>query len=108
MNKLITLIVISLSTAACAEDSADNSTTENKAVAQIQAQPHHKGENLHNEKCTSCHRDEVYTREDRMVKTMSALENQVNNCMRGAAKAEWTQAQTDSVIDFLNDRYYKF
>jgi len=69
---------------------------------------HHKGEDLHDKKCTSCHSNSVYTREDRMVKTMSALEHQVNNCMKGAAKAEWTNPETTSVVEFLNDRYYKF
>jgi len=69
---------------------------------------HHKGKNLHENKCTSCHTDSVYSRNDRMVKTMSALEHQVDNCMKGAAKAEWTKAQTTSVIEYLNDRYYKF
>jgi len=69
---------------------------------------HHKGKILHDDKCTSCHTDSVYTRENKMVKTMSALEHQVDNCMKGAAKAEWTKPQTTSVVDFLNDRYYKF
>lgn len=69
---------------------------------------HHDGKNLHDKKCTSCHSDKVYSREDRMVKTMSALEHQVNNCMKGAAKAEWTKPETTSVVDYLNDRYYKF
>ena len=68
----------------------------------------HKGHELHDKKCVSCHSDNVYTREDRMVKTMSALEHQVDNCMKGAAKAEWSKPETASVIDFLNDRYYKF
>ena len=69
---------------------------------------HHKGKELHDNKCVSCHSDKVYTREDRMVKTMSALEHQVENCMKGAAKAEWSKPETTSVVDFLNDRYYKF
>ena len=68
----------------------------------------HKGKALHNDKCTSCHTDSVYTRENKMVKTMPALEHQVDNCMKGAAKAEWSKPQTTSVIDYLNDRYYKF
>jgi len=72
------------------------------------AADHHAGETLHAEKCTTCHTDSVYTRKDKMVKTMSALENQVNNCMKGAAKADWTKPQTTSVVEFLNDKYYKF
>ncbi|RDH84737.1 MAG: hypothetical protein DIZ80_04525 [endosymbiont of Galathealinum brachiosum] len=69
---------------------------------------HHGGKDLHDKKCTKCHGSSVYTRDERMVKTMSALESQVENCMKGAAKAEWTQPETTSVVDFLNDRYYKF
>ncbi len=110
MKKSIIVISLSLSAIACAEESSTSAPAiESKAIAQTtNTPPHHQGESLHEQKCTSCHRDEVYTREDKMVKTMSALENQVNNCMRGAARAEWTQAETNSVIDFLNDRYYKF
>jgi len=69
---------------------------------------HHQGKELHAKKCTSCHSDSVYSRKDRMVKTMSALEHQVNNCMKNAAKANWTPKQTSSVVSFLNTRYYKF
>ena len=69
---------------------------------------HPNGKDLHDKKCTSCHSDKVYSREDRMVKTMSALEHQVDNCMKGAAKAEWSQPETTSVVEFLNERYYKF
>ena len=69
---------------------------------------HHQGKNLHDQKCTNCHKDDVYSRKDRTVKNLSALKNQVNNCMKGAAKAEWTQPQTTSVVEYLNDRYYKF
>lgn len=105
MNRLLLLFIISVSTAACAD-----STTENKQAVQkvAQMQSHTQGKTLHDDKCTTCHQNEVYTREDRMVKTMMALEHQVNNCMKGPAKAEWTQPETTSVVEFLNDRYYKF
>jgi len=66
------------------------------------------GENLHNDKCMSCHKTKVYTREDRKVKTLDALEKQVNFCMKGAAKAEWTTSETNSVIDYVNNKFYKF
>lgn len=109
MNKIIILVALTLSTMACAEDKATTQAPEKtQAIAQVSTSSPHQGENLHEDKCTSCHRDEVYTREDRMVRTMAALENQVNNCMTGAAKAEWTPTETSSVIEFLNDRYYKF
>lgn len=91
MKKIICILALILSSSAFAND-----------------KEHHQGKTLHDDKCTSCHKDEVYSRKDRNVKTLSALQNQVNNCMKGAAKAEWTQSQTASVVDFLNDRYYKF
>ena len=68
----------------------------------------HAGEGIHNEKCMSCHKTDVYTREDRKIKTLHALSSQVNNCMKGAAQAKWTNKQTDNVIDYLNSKFYKF
>ncbi|MCW9012210.1 MAG: cytochrome c [Gammaproteobacteria bacterium] len=66
------------------------------------------GQNLHDQKCTSCHNNQVYTREDRRVKSLNALSNQVNNCMKGPAKADWTVSETNSVIEYLNTKFYKF
>ena len=66
------------------------------------------GEQLHNEKCMACHTTSVYSREDRRIKTLQALSSQVNNCMKGAASAEWTEIETRSVIDYLNQKFYKF
>ena len=67
-----------------------------------------QGKALHEEKCTSCHGTEVYTRKDRMVNSLAALSNQVNNCMKGPANANWTPAQTKSVVEYLNMKFYKF
>ena len=66
------------------------------------------GQQLHNEKCTSCHDTQVYTREDRRVDNLQELSDQVNFCMKGPAKAEWTVSETNSVIDYLNQKFYKF
>ncbi len=66
------------------------------------------GKQLHEDQCTNCHSDKVYTREDRMVTSKAGLEHQVERCMKGAAKADWSGPQTTSVIEYLNDRYYKF
>jgi len=66
------------------------------------------GEALHNKKCLTCHDNKVYSRKDRRVTSLPALTNQVNNCMKNAANANWTPKQTNSVVSFLNARYYKF
>ena len=66
------------------------------------------GQQLHDDKCLACHTTQVYTREDRRIKTLQALSNQVNNCMKGPAKAEWTEVETQSVVEYLNQKFYKF
>lgn len=100
MKKTSKLLLIYLSLGMGLSLSSINANAADEAHAQ--------GKMLHEDKCTSCHTDSVYTREDRMVKTMDALDNQVNNCMKGAAKAQWTQPQTTSVVEYLNNKYYKF
>jgi len=67
-----------------------------------------QGKALHEEKCTSCHGTEVYTRKDRKVNSLAELSNQVNNCMKGPANANWSPAQTNSVVEYLNMKFYKF
>jgi hypothetical protein len=66
------------------------------------------GEELHNDKCVSCHGTDVYTRENRRVTSLAALSSQVNNCMKGPAKANWTVSETNAVIEYLNTKFYKF
>lgn len=66
------------------------------------------GNKLHDEKCMNCHDTSVYSRQDRRVKTLQALSNQVTNCMKGPAKADWTVSETNSVIEYLNHKFYKF
>ena len=94
-NYLLGFIIAGASLSAIASDMANDN-------------PHANGKLLHEDKCTNCHSDKVYTREDRMVNSRPELENQVERCMKGAAKADWSGPQTTSVIEYLNDRYYKF
>jgi len=83
-------------------------TGKTEKVEKKQASNHQQGQALHDSKCTKCHQSDVYTRKNRTVKTLAALQSQVNNCMKGAARADWNSAQTSSVVNFLDDRYYKF
>ena len=92
MKTLLAIVSLLISTSAIAKD--------DPVIAH--------GEKLHNEKCISCHNTEVYIRENRRVKSLQGLSDQVSFCMKGAAKANWSTSDTNSVVEFLNTRYYKF
>jgi mono/diheme cytochrome c family protein len=66
------------------------------------------GQKLHDAKCMGCHKTEVYTREDHSVQSLQALSHQVENCMKGPAEANWSPAETQSVVEYLNTKFYKF
>ena len=72
------------------------------------------GKILHDASCLQCHAsltgadgNALYNRSDRKVKTLSGLEKRVANCAL-AADANWTPAQQQQVIDYLNSRFYRF
>ena len=65
------------------------------------------GEKMHQDHCLKCHTDEVYKRENRVVKTINALGKQVRIC-RDSTGTPWFDEDTDAVVHFLNQKYYKF
>ena len=65
------------------------------------------GEQAHQDHCYKCHSDDIYTREDRVVKSISALGKQVRRCKDGIG-IPWFNEDTDAVVHFLNEKYYKF
>lgn len=91
---LLFLLVISFSTASCANDDE---------VTDIIAH----GEEAHNNHCYKCHTDEVYTRENRFVKSIDALSKQVVRCKDGN-DIPWFDEDADAVVQFLNKKYYRF
>lgn len=64
-------------------------------------------EELHQESCTQCHSDQVYTRPDHFVKSIHALKKQVKRC-KDSSNATWFDEDTDAVVHYLNTKYYKF
>lgn len=66
-----------------------------------------EGQRLHQANCTGCHDSGVYTRPDRKVRSMDALEHQVDGCSH-AAKKEFSAAETHDLVKYLNDRFYHF
>jgi mono/diheme cytochrome c family protein len=65
------------------------------------------GEKMHTDHCYKCHTDSVYTRDNRFVKSLNALGKQVVRCKDNTG-APWFDEDTDAVVHFLNEKYYKF
>jgi hypothetical protein len=65
------------------------------------------GNKMHKEHCYKCHTEAVYTRDNRFVKSLEALSKQVVRCKDNTG-APWFDEDTDAVVHFLNEKYYKF
>lgn len=66
-----------------------------------------EGEALYEKNCTRCHSTEVFTREDRGIKSLEGLKTRVKQCT-GAAKVKWGDEDISNVADYLNKNFYKF
>jgi DNA-directed RNA polymerase subunit M/transcription elongation factor TFIIS len=77
--------------------------TDDKTVQDMIAH----GEEAHKVHCYKCHTDEVYTRENRFVKSIDALSKQVVRCKDGN-DVPWFEEDTAAVVQFLNNKYYRF
>jgi len=94
IKSLLFFSAICISSASCAND---NETTDLLA----------HGEKEHKNHCYKCHTDDVYTRENRFVKSIDALSKQVVRCKDGN-NVPWFDEDTDAVVQFLNKKYYRF
>ncbi len=72
------------------------------------------GAALYAENCVACHAamtggdgSVLYTRDDRSVKSSDALHKQVNRC-QSSLGLNWSNAQINSVQQYLNNSFYKF
>ena len=65
------------------------------------------GNKIHQDHCYKCHTDQVYTRDNRFVKSINALGKQVRRC-KDSNDIPWFDEDTDAVVHFLNQKYYKF
>jgi len=65
------------------------------------------GSEMHSNHCLKCHTDKVYTRENRFVRSLDALGKQVVRCKNNTG-VPWYDEDTEAVVHFLNEKYYKF
>ena len=73
-----------------------------------------RGQELHDENCTSCHRSmqggdgsSIYTRDNSRIDSYEGLVKQVKRC-KTSLGVPWPEHQIDDVITYLNDSFYKF
>jgi len=64
-------------------------------------------QSLYDKHCVACHGTEVYTRKDRKVTSVPALEKQVQRC-ETALGLRWFDEDIADMSRFLNERYYHF
>lgn len=65
------------------------------------------GDDLHFESCTGCHDSNVYTRDERKVKSLAQLGRQVRFC-KDTIGVAWFDDEVEDVIEYLNATYYHF
>lgn len=65
------------------------------------------GKRLYDANCTGCHDTSVFTRKDRTVHSLAALKEQLDGCTH-ATKKEFSPAEMQSIVRYLNDRFYRF
>ena len=66
-----------------------------------------EGQRLHDANCMGCHDTAVYTRKDHLVRSLDGLKLQLEGCSH-MAKKEFSPAETQNIIKYLNDRFYRF
>ena len=65
------------------------------------------GKVLHDKYCQRCHDNQVYTRPDSIIFSLTALDKRVRFCESMAA-AGWSEPQMKTVIEYLNQNFYHF
>jgi len=66
-----------------------------------------QGKRLHDTHCMGCHDAAVYTRKDRVVRSLDELREQLEGCSHMARK-EFSPTEMQDIIKYLNERFYRF
>ena len=64
------------------------------------------GKRLHDANCTGCHDTGIYTRKDRLVGSLDALQKRLGDCSH--IRKEFSAIETQNIIKYLNDQFYQF
>ncbi len=111
LNVLFILSVSCMSINSFANETTNNTVSESSDKIEIAepeiTEPITHGEETHKNHCYKCHTNEIYTRDDRFVKSIDALSKQVVRCKDGS-DIPWFDEDADAVVQFLNKKYYRF
>jgi cytochrome c553 len=66
-----------------------------------------QGKKLYDANCTKCHNTSVHTRPDRKIKSLAALNERLVACTH-AAQVTLTDDEQKSIVQYLNEQFYKF
>lgn len=67
-----------------------------------------RGKRLVDAYCMRCHDTGVYTRRDRQIQSLTALRGQVKACGDMATRRDFSAAETQDVVKYLDERFYRF
>jgi cytochrome c5 len=65
------------------------------------------GKRLYDANCMGCHDTSVFTRKDRVVQSLDALQKQLASCTHMAKKG-FSASETQNLLKYLNDQFYHF
>jgi cytochrome c5 len=66
-----------------------------------------EGKKFHDANCLKCHDTSVYTRKDRHIKSLDALNGQLNTCAHGA-QVMLSDDEQKNIVKYLSEQFYKF
>jgi mono/diheme cytochrome c family protein len=66
-----------------------------------------EGKKIHDANCLKCHDTGVYTRKDRHIKSLDALNEQLSTCSHGA-QVILTDDEHRNIVKYLSEQFYKF
>ena len=107
MKNSKTFLLISLFLCSTASIAMSDKTDESIAMSDKTDEKFKLGEEAHKEHCYKCHGDDIYTRDNSFIKSMDALSKQVVRCKDGN-NVPWFDEDTETVIHFVNKKFYKF
>ena len=66
-----------------------------------------EGKKFHDTNCVKCHDTSVYSRKDRHIKSLDALNGQLSSCAHGA-QVILTDDEQRNIVKYLSEQFYKF